>query len=102
MDIIYLFTILIMEGLLLNSLPSHRRYNFLKVFDRQILFQRFSDITCPVPSLHTNTANDIELSMLEPFLQYLPRTDKPIWAQMAAFFYPVVFAFTALGFMVKE
>ncbi|XP_026496803.2 cytochrome b5-related protein-like [Vanessa tameamea] len=52
--------------------------------------------------LHTNTANDIELSMLEPFLQYLPRPDKPIIAQMGAFFYPVIFLFTSLGCMVKE
>ncbi|CAH0725209.1 unnamed protein product, partial [Brenthis ino] len=52
--------------------------------------------------LHTNTANDLELSMLEPFLQYLPKTNKPIWAQMAAFFYPIVFAFISLGCMIKE
>ncbi|OWR46060.1 hypothetical protein KGM_201044 [Danaus plexippus plexippus] len=52
--------------------------------------------------LYTNTANDIELSFLEPFLQYLPRPDKPLWAQMGAFFYPVVFLFTSLGCMIKE
>ncbi|CAH2233833.1 jg10439 [Pararge aegeria aegeria] len=52
--------------------------------------------------MHTNTANDIELSLLEPFLQFLPRPDKPIWAQMGAFFYPVIFAFAGLGFLVKE
>ncbi|XP_034829646.1 cytochrome b5-related protein-like [Maniola hyperantus] len=52
--------------------------------------------------LHTNTANDLELSMFLPFLQYLPKPDKPMWAQMGAFFYPVIFAFTSLGFMVKH
>lgn len=52
--------------------------------------------------LHTNTANDIELSMLEPFLLYLPRSDKPIWAQMGAFYYPVIFVFVSLGEMVKN
>lgn len=50
--------------------------------------------------LHTNTANDVEVSMMEPFLQYLPRTDKPMWAQMAAFF-PVIFAAIALVYKMK-
>lgn len=52
--------------------------------------------------LHTNTANDIELSMLEPFLLYLPRSDKPIWAQMGAFYYPVIFVFVSLGEMLRK
>ncbi|XP_026737179.1 cytochrome b5-related protein-like [Trichoplusia ni] len=51
--------------------------------------------------LHTNTAQDIELSMLEPFLQFLPHKDKPIWAQMGAFYYPVVYA-TSLLFMMFQ
>ncbi|VVD02306.1 unnamed protein product [Leptidea sinapis] len=52
--------------------------------------------------LHTNTAQDIELSMLEPFLQFLPTPDKPIWAQMAAFYYPIVFCLTSLACLLKE
>ncbi|CAH2071502.1 unnamed protein product, partial [Iphiclides podalirius] len=52
--------------------------------------------------LHTNTTNDLELSMLEPFLQYLPSKKKPIWAQMAAFYYPIIFSFVAIGLLVKE
>ncbi|XP_072939420.1 cytochrome b5-related protein-like [Epargyreus clarus] len=52
--------------------------------------------------LHTNTVQDIELSALEPFLLYLPYKDKPIWAQMASFYYPVIFPFISLGCMIKE
>ncbi|XP_045534899.1 cytochrome b5-related protein [Papilio machaon] len=52
--------------------------------------------------LHTNTVNDLELSMLEPFLQYMPAKDKPIWAQMASFYYPIIFAFATIGMFVIE
>ncbi|CAB3236904.1 unnamed protein product [Arctia plantaginis] len=52
--------------------------------------------------MHANTAHDIELSMLEPFLQFLPYKDKPIWAQMGAFYYPVVYSVTFLGVMVHD
>ncbi|XP_068631175.1 cytochrome b5-related protein-like [Battus philenor] len=52
--------------------------------------------------LHTNTLNDLELSMLEPFLQYMPNKEKPIWAQMASFYYPLIFSFVAIGLLVKE
>ncbi|XP_045494027.1 cytochrome b5-related protein-like [Colias croceus] len=52
--------------------------------------------------LHTNTAQDIELSLVEPFLQFLPNPNKPIWAQMAAFYYPIVFAFTSLAVLLKD
>ncbi|XP_047510304.1 cytochrome b5-related protein-like [Pieris napi] len=52
--------------------------------------------------LHTNTAQDIEIGLIEPFLQFMPNPDKPIWAQMAAFYYPIVFAFVSLGCLLKE
>ncbi|XP_052740652.1 cytochrome b5-related protein isoform X2 [Bicyclus anynana] len=52
--------------------------------------------------MHTNTANDLELSLLEPFLQFLPKEDKPLWAQMGAFFYPLIYSFTGMSFMVKD
>nr|ARD71179.1 desaturase [Spodoptera exigua] len=52
--------------------------------------------------LHTNTAQDIELSMIEPFLQFIPYKDKPIWAQMGAFYYPLVYATSLLSIMGHE
>ncbi|CAG4992232.1 unnamed protein product [Parnassius apollo] len=52
--------------------------------------------------LHTNTINDLEISMLEPFLQYLPSREKPIWAQMAIFYYPFIFAASPIGLLVME
>lgn len=52
--------------------------------------------------MHTNTANDLELSLLEPYLQYLPKSIKPIWAQMGAFFYPIIFSSISLGCLIKE
>ncbi|CAH0763836.1 unnamed protein product [Diatraea saccharalis] len=51
---------------------------------------------------HTNTVNDVELSMLEPLLQYLPLRDKPIWAQMGAFYWPVIYSFAFLNGLIKE
>ncbi|KOB71837.1 Desaturase, partial [Operophtera brumata] len=45
---------------------------------------------------------DIELSALEPYLQFLPYKKKPIWAQMAAFYWPVIYLFSFIGLMVKE
>ncbi|CAK1546129.1 unnamed protein product [Leptosia nina] len=52
--------------------------------------------------LHTNTAQDIELGLLEPFLQFLPNPNKPILVQMAAFYYPVIYAFVILGCLIKD
>ncbi|XP_075971563.1 cytochrome b5-related protein-like [Anticarsia gemmatalis] len=52
--------------------------------------------------LHTNTAQDIELSMLEPFLVFLPYKDKPIWAQMGAFYYPIIYGGTLIIMIVQE
>lgn len=52
--------------------------------------------------LYTNTAHDIELSMLEPFLQFLPNKTKPIWAQMGAFYYPVIFSVSLITLMIQE
>ncbi|KAL4707934.1 hypothetical protein ACJJTC_013725 [Scirpophaga incertulas] len=46
--------------------------------------------------LHTNSAQDIELSMFEPSLQYLPYTDKKIVARLGAFYWPLVFLFVFL------
>ncbi|XP_041970884.1 cytochrome b5-related protein-like [Aricia agestis] len=51
--------------------------------------------------LYTNTAHDLELSMLEPFLQYLPKPDKPFWAQLAAIYFPVIYLFASLGLFAK-
>ncbi|KAJ8727477.1 hypothetical protein PYW07_001596 [Mythimna separata] len=52
--------------------------------------------------LHTNTAQDIELSMIEPFLQFLPYKDKPIWAQMGAFYHPIVYGASLLVLLFTE
>ena len=52
--------------------------------------------------LHTNTAQDVELSMIEPFLQFLPYKDKPIWAQMGAFYYPFVYGASFLVLFATE
>ncbi|KAI5644431.1 fatty acid desaturase domain-containing protein [Phthorimaea operculella] len=52
--------------------------------------------------LHTNTLQDIELSMLEPFLQYTPFKEKPIFAQMGAFYWPIIFPFVWLGNSTKD
>ncbi|XP_047022646.1 cytochrome b5-related protein-like [Helicoverpa zea] len=52
--------------------------------------------------LHTNTAQDLELSMIEPFLQFLPYKDKPIWAQMGAFYYPIIYALSFITWLINE
>ncbi|XP_037978503.2 cytochrome b5-related protein [Plutella xylostella] len=52
--------------------------------------------------LYTNTVQDIELSMLEPFLYYLPSGDKSLVNQLAAVYWPLIFPFTSVGCMVKE
>ncbi|CAG9134396.1 unnamed protein product [Plutella xylostella] len=52
--------------------------------------------------LYTNTVQDIELSMLEPFLYYLPSADKSVVNQLAAVYWPLVFPFTSVGCMVKD
>ncbi|XP_049870170.1 cytochrome b5-related protein-like [Pectinophora gossypiella] len=52
--------------------------------------------------LHTNTLQDIELSVLEPFLIFTPYKDKPIWAQMAALYYPVIFPFCTITATIKD
>ncbi|XP_063824201.1 cytochrome b5-related protein-like [Ostrinia nubilalis] len=52
--------------------------------------------------MHTNTIQDMELSMFEPILQFLPYRHKPIWAQMAAFYWPIIFMFVFVGLFVKE
>ncbi|KAG6444172.1 cytochrome b5-related protein [Manduca sexta] len=52
--------------------------------------------------MHTNTAQDMEIAMLEPFLQYIPYSDKPIWAQMAAFYWPVIFTFSVITVALKD
>ncbi|KAJ0178869.1 hypothetical protein K1T71_005644 [Dendrolimus kikuchii] len=49
--------------------------------------------------LHTNTAQDIELSMIEPFLYYIPYKNKTLWAQLAAFYWPIIFMFSNLVLM---
>ncbi|CAH0407308.1 unnamed protein product [Chilo suppressalis] len=51
---------------------------------------------------YTNTANDVELVLFEPMLQYLPLRNKPIWAQMGAFYWPVIYCFAFLNGFVKE
>ncbi|XP_034829648.1 cytochrome b5-related protein-like [Maniola hyperantus] len=52
--------------------------------------------------LHTNTANDIELSFLLPLLNYFPSPNKPLWTQAAGVFYPIIFVFFGLVLMVKN
>lgn len=47
--------------------------------------------------LYTNTIQDVEIAMLEPFLQYFPRTDKPLWSQWAVLYAPVIYALGFLG-----
>lgn len=44
--------------------------------------------------MHTNTAQDIEVSMLEPFLQFIPYKNKPFWAQLGAFYWPIIYIFS--------
>ncbi|XP_028025969.1 cytochrome b5-related protein-like isoform X2 [Bombyx mandarina] len=51
--------------------------------------------------IYTNTVYDVEISMAEPFLQYLPRRDKSIWAQMAAFYWPIIHSFSIIGMAVS-
>ncbi|XP_075972014.1 cytochrome b5-related protein-like [Anticarsia gemmatalis] len=52
--------------------------------------------------LFTNTAQDVEYTILEPYLRFFPYKDKTIWNQMAAFYYPVIFAFALFVITIQE
>ncbi|XP_053603768.1 cytochrome b5-related protein-like isoform X2 [Plodia interpunctella] len=52
--------------------------------------------------MHTNTLQDIELSMIEPFLQFMPYRNKPLWARLGAFYFPVIYSFASLSIMIKD
>lgn len=52
--------------------------------------------------LYTNTVQDIELSMLEPFLCFLPDKNKPFWAQLGTFYWPAIYPFVSLVLLIKE
>ncbi|PSN47101.1 Cytochrome b5-related protein [Blattella germanica] len=50
--------------------------------------------------LYTNTVLDMEISMLEPFLQYLPRKSKPWWIRYGSWISsPAVYAFVFHSFI---
>ncbi|XP_026321814.1 cytochrome b5-related protein-like isoform X1 [Hyposmocoma kahamanoa] len=51
--------------------------------------------------LHTNTLQDIEISMIEPFLVFTPYKDKTILAQLGAFYWPLIYTFSTLTLMIK-
>ncbi|KAM3967153.1 cytochrome b5-related protein [Aphomia sociella] len=51
--------------------------------------------------MHTNTLQDIELTMFEPFLAFMPYKDKPFWSRLGAFYWPVVYPFVQLIMTIK-
>ncbi|KAJ8929856.1 hypothetical protein NQ314_017461 [Rhamnusium bicolor] len=51
--------------------------------------------------LYTNTVNDLEISAVEPFLQYLP-TEKNLFVRYVSWLYsPMVYAFLYIGHFVR-
>ncbi|KAJ9587921.1 hypothetical protein L9F63_018647, partial [Diploptera punctata] len=53
--------------------------------------------------LYTNTVQDLEISILEPFLQYLPRKSKPWWIRFGAWIIsPIVYSFVYHSFLLSR
>lgn len=52
--------------------------------------------------LHTNTAQDIELAMLEPFLLYLTYSKKTIFEKFASIYWPIVYSVASVMMLAKE
>ncbi|XP_026755386.1 cytochrome b5-related protein-like isoform X2 [Galleria mellonella] len=52
--------------------------------------------------MHTNTLQDIELTMLEPFLKFMPYKDKSFWIQLGAFYWPLIYPFSQITLMTVE
>ncbi|XP_063360594.1 cytochrome b5-related protein-like [Cydia amplana] len=52
--------------------------------------------------LHTNTAQDLEISAFEPFLVFLPYMSKTMFEKLAAVYWPVIYLFACLVQLGKE
>ncbi|XP_059052813.1 cytochrome b5-related protein-like [Achroia grisella] len=52
--------------------------------------------------MHTNTLQDIELTLLEPFLTFMPYEDKSFWNQLGAFYWPAIYPFSQIALMITE
>ncbi|XP_069700193.1 cytochrome b5-related protein-like isoform X2 [Periplaneta americana] len=74
----------------------HQRDNFrMYYFDLSFMSSREWRVSHSMSHhLYTNTLLDLEISMLEPFLQLLPRTSKPWWVRYGSWLVsPLVYSF---------
>lgn len=51
--------------------------------------------------LYTNTIQDMEISTLEPFLNYLPSKKPLLFRHLAWFYSPVFYTFMTIGYSVR-
>nr|CAI5867195.1 unnamed protein product [Callosobruchus analis] len=81
----------------------HQRDNFrMYYFDFTMLHHREWRISHALSHhLYTNTVYDLEISSLEPFLQYLPTEKSFIFRYLSWMYSPLVYAFMYLGSYVK-
>nr|AIM40226.1 desaturase [Cydia pomonella] len=98
------------SGYLLSSLVTcshnyfHRRDNW-RMYIFNLIGSSYSDwrISHAMSHhLHTNTAQDIELSVLEPFLLFLPYRTKSLFEQLAALYWPVIYSVALVVQLIKE
>ncbi|KAI8424208.1 hypothetical protein MSG28_002788 [Choristoneura fumiferana] len=100
----------VLSGFLLSSVATcghnyfHRRDNW-RMYVFNLLGSSYSDWRISHAMSHhlyTNTAQDIELSMLEPFLLFLPYSKKTLLEKLGSIYWPVIHSVASVTMLAKE